>query len=345
MTKLFYLPIEPYETRYTADWVEQFENEFRKNNVECETILGTNVTSKINNGCVLDACGTHIYKFSQLDNLIDKINRGEVTSGDIIFVADLWFPGLESLFYIRNMTKIDFKIVGILHAGTYDKYDFTVRNGMRQWGRYLEASWLTEIDLIFVATNFHKELILSNSILGYSISSKIKVTGIPFYAQELREKYKPMKKERIVVFPHRCDVEKHPDIFDNFEKGLKSNPEYMDVKFIKTIEETKNREEYFKLLSSSSIMLSFADQETFGYSTLEAMALGNKVIVPNRLSYVETVPEHMRYNTLKEAMDMLKKSLNKRSILNIDIRYSCIDKWKKSAYNMIDEMRKEGYDV
>ena len=42
-------------------------------------------------------------------------------------------------------------------------------------------------------------------------------------------------------------------------------------------------------------MVSFELQETFGYSTVEAMALQCCVIVPDRLSYVETVPPQHRY--------------------------------------------------
>ena len=328
--KLFYIPIEPYKTRYTADWIEQFENEFDNRGVNYETILGNTFSNNVTSGGVLDACGTHSYKFSQLQKLVTLLNSNVIHDGDILFFADLWFPGLESLFYIRNMLGIKFKICGIFHAGTYDKHDFTYRNNMRNWGKYLEASWFTEIDKIFVATTFHKQLLLNGSIIIPRLADKIFVTGIPFYGKELREKYLT-KKEDIIVFPHRLDEEKHPELFDLFidkldQRGFK-------FKAIKTIEETSSREEYFQLLGKSKIMMSFAEQETFGYSTLESMALDNIVIVPNKLSYVETVPFSYRYDTLDEAFDFLVHSIQYYQKPDYN---NCYDKWANSINNMLE---------
>lgn len=334
---LYHIPIEPYETRYTAEWIETFESAFEQLCIPYTTILGTPVTSKIGQGSVLDACGTHIYKLSQLTTIIEMINNGEIHDNDVLFFNDLWFPGIESLFYIRNITGIKFKVAGILHAGTYDPADFTTRAGMRKWGKYLEQCWLQEFDMIFLATTFHKTLILNNTNITdssfFEIADRMKVTGIPFYAED----FTPAPKENIVVFPHRPDVEKHPELFDAFSKI----PQAADYKFIKTIEATKSRAEYFDLMARSKIMLSFADQETFGYSTLEAMALGNVVIVPNKLSYRETVPEEFRYNTLAEAEKLFLAALAGELKPN----YPGIYKWSNAITNMYKEMVREGWNV
>lgn len=328
---LYYVPIEPYKTRYTADWIEQFETEFRNYGVPFVTILGTSVSDTVTSGGVLDTCGTHIYKFSQITKLMSLIKDGAVNSGDIIFFADLWFPGLESLFYVRNMTNIDFKICGIFHAGTYDAADFTYRNGMRSWGKYLENSWFTELDTIFVATDFHKELILKNLYHIENISDihrKIHVTGLPFYGKQLHDKYISNKQD-ILVFPHRLDAEKHPELFDSLVKYLHENN--VNVKAVRTIAETSSRDEYFRLLGKSKVMVSFADQETFGYSTLESMALDNIVVVPDRLSYKETVPVSSRYSTIKQAFDMVRDALLNYSTPNYEVEV-----WASSIRKMLE---------
>ncbi len=326
--KVFHIPIEPYKTRYTADWIQQFEGEFEAHNLEYETILGETFSDTVTEGGVLDACGTHAYKFSQLQKLITKINANEVKNGDIIFFADLWFPGLESLFYIRNMLGIDFKIYGIFHAGTYDAHDFTYRNGMREWGKWLEACWFEQIDKIFVATKFHKELILKNSFLVPGLADRIRVTGIPFYGDALATLYGGVEKENIIVFPHRLDIEKHPEKFDLLVDRLRS--EGLEFRAVKTIVETSSRDEYFNLLARSKVMVSFAEQETFGYSTLESMALGNVVIVPNKLSYKETVPDGKRYDTEEECYQMVKYAL-----LNYHKPEYHYEKWANAVDNMI----------
>ena len=333
--RIIYIPIEPYDRRYTRDWISQFETEFKKANVPYLTILGNQIEGGLRPDTVLDSCGTNYYKMTQLLQLFQMIQQGEIKDSDIIFFADLWFPGIESLFYIRANESLHFKITGVFHAGTWDKYDFTYRNGMRNWGMFIEAGWFEDIDQIYVATHFHKNLIIEKCINPFNnLYNNIKVTGIPFYANNLREKYPHDKKENIVVFPHRIAPEKNPEMFDKLALRF---PEY---KFVKTIDVTKTSEEYFELLAKSKIMVSFAQQETFGYSTVEAMALGNLAIVPNMLSYRETVPPTNRYEWTNED-DILRQVGEhiQRFIDNEHEIYYELEQWEKSIPNMIEEMR------
>lgn len=330
---LYYIPLEEYKTRYTADWVKQFEAEFIRLNIPFNTIKGKSLSNTVSDGGVLNAAGTGYYKSMQLTKVLKLIAQGKITDKDIIFFADLWFPGIENLFYARNLLNLNFKICGILHAGTYDKFDFTVRTGMTPWGRFMEKSILTGADRIYVATNFHKELISSTfETEVLDIRSKIVVTGIPFYAEELRTKYKVNKKKNIVVFPHRIAPEKHPELFDELAK------KYPSYKFMKCFDYCKTRKQYFKLLAKSKIMVSFAEQETFGYSTVEAMALGCQVLVPNKLSYVETVPSQYRYNTKEEFDIMFEKLINDKYTIP---DYPELIKWSYSIENMIKDMEKK----
>lgn len=327
--KIFYVPIEPIDTRYTADWIEQFILEFTKAKAKYEVILPKESTeSSIKNGDVLDTFNTSFTKLSQLNILVNYINLGLITDEDVILFADAWFPGLETLFYIRNMMNMRFKIAGIFHAGSYDPYDFTSRHGMRHWAQHQELAWLNGLDIIFVATQWHKDLIVMNS--GVFNEDKIFVTGLPFYGRDLALQYKiPDKKENIVVFPHRMDPEKHPERFERLKRKF---PQWS---FIYTLKETKNRKEYFELLARAKVMISFADQETFGYSTLECMALGVRVIVPNKLSYREVVPKMFRYNKEKEISSLLENFMNTDSIPE----YSEITKWENSIPNMLQVIK------
>ena len=124
---LYIVPLEKYEERYTEQWSRWIPDSLRINDVKFETIQGDVLTNTIESGEVLDCFNTNFFKFSQLQKIIVKIRNGEIKEGDHIWFADLWFPGIESLFYIRNITGIKFKISGILHAGTWDFNDFTYR--------------------------------------------------------------------------------------------------------------------------------------------------------------------------------------------------------------------------
>src|SRR3990167_10634378 len=117
--KIWYLPLEPLNTRYTCEWYWQFEEVFKEEKIPYEYIIGEHVDSKLEEKFFLDPKATNIWKFTQLINLIKRID--EVKDNDVIFLPDIWFSGIESLAYIKHFLDKKFKINGILHAGTYDK--------------------------------------------------------------------------------------------------------------------------------------------------------------------------------------------------------------------------------
>lgn len=271
---IWHMPLERYEERYTEQWWRWFNRAFINEKVSYRNIEGEQITTSIEEGSVLDVYGTNYYKMTQLANLIVHIQKGEVKDEDTIFFADLWFPGLEALQYIRNVTGKKFRITGVLHAGTWDKADFTYRTGMRDWGKFIEAGWLSFIDEVYVGSEFHKEII--EHYAGAMVElPPIKVTGLPFEAEEVD---RTTTKENIVVFPHRLDPEKRPDLFEKLDP-------VEGWQFLKTKDVTNSKEEYYQLLGKAKIAVSFAEQETFGYAMLEALANGCYPIVIDGLSY------------------------------------------------------------
>ncbi len=299
------LPLESLEQRYTEAWSRWFPQQLTKDRTPFKTINGIPLTSKIEVGSVLDAYGTSYFKCLQLAELIKQIRGGEVTNKDVLLFADLWFPGIEALQYISCLGGARPRITGILHAGTWDPADFTVRSGMRPWAHELESAWFQIYDLIFVATMWHKELILKNHHVD---PNKIVVTGLPFYPDEITVPRKNIKKDStLVVFPHRLDPEKHPEQFDALANG------FPDLRFVKTAEHFLCKASYYDELASASIAISFADQETFGYAMLEATALGCYPLVPDRLSYQEMYPSKFRYRTYQELCVKLKDIVNTRT--------------------------------
>ena len=300
---LVWLPLEPLEQRYTEQWSRWWPAQFRQDGIEFTTIEGKKLTDTIKIGSVLDAYGTNFWKMTQLANLIEALQSGRVTSEDVLLFADLWFPGIEALQYIACLGGQRPKITGVLHAGTYDPNDFTYREGMRPWGHLLEEAWLSMFDLIFVATQYHKQLILKNHNID---SNKLMVTGLPFYPDEFTKSRKNiMKDTNLVIFPHRLDKEKNPQDFDALLRALPG------MTFSKTTDHCLNKSAYYDMMAGASVAISFADQETFGYAMLEATALGCYPLVPDRLSYLEIFPRQFRFQTYQELIEKLK---SKRTI-------------------------------
>ena len=292
--KLIWLPLESLKERYTTDWARWFPQEFKRLGIDFITVEGQQLTSKIETGRFLDVFGTIYYKSTQMAKVAELLRAKVIKSGDIIFDADLWHPGLEAIPYMAQLADLDIKVVGILHAGTYDPYDFTAQAGLGIWGEKIENGWLGFIDRIFVGSNFHRKLLKDNR----EVKCPVTVTGLPFYGKELRQEYPSENKEPIVVFPHRLDPEKNPELFSKLEKAVGEG------QFVRTVDIWNNdKRTYYKLLAKSTVAVSFADQETFGYAIAEATALGCTPVLPRKLSYPEIYPDKYLFDTFDEAVD------------------------------------------
>lgn len=331
------IPIEDLEERYSAQWNQWFPQEFEQHGIPFQTIKGTPLTDKIETGAFLDVVGTNYWKASQLQQICALIYSGWIKNGDILFFHDLWFPGLEMIQYIKQGLGIDLKICGILHAGTYDPWDFLSQRGMAPWAGKLEESWLTFVDKVFVGTEYHKRLILFNR-QNPTHPSKIAITGLPIYPEEFA---KPAHKENIVVFPHRLDPEKQPQFFDE----LKRHSPRSDWQFIKTKEVCNTKQEYYDLLNRAKIAVSFAEQETWGIAQLEALFCGCIPVVPDRLSYSEMYPEILKgkneLSIVHKVRDLIqdKKFFDEAAKEAKKAAYILENKYRHSILNMLTEMR------
>lgn len=290
------IPIEPIPMRYSIDWDFLFKKYLGKS--DTLTVYAKSLRETIKNGNFLDSIGTNYYKSGQLLSLIKDIENGTIRSGDILFFHDIWFPGIEQLAYIRDTCNIDFKIAGCLHAGSYDPNDFLYKKNLGYWANHFENCLFALVDKIFVATHYHKDLILKARTIP---KNKISVTGFPLYTQ----RYEESTKKNIIVFPHRTHEEKHPEIFDRIQQELK----HTGWDFVKTFDFNDKRK-YLKTISESKIAVSFSDQETWGIAMQECVLSGCIPIVPNKLSYKEMYEDTFRYESILDVKNMILNFIN-----------------------------------
>ena len=307
MNKLHWLPLEILDKRYTAQTRKWYGDEFKKH-FDVNMIEGEQLTSKIESGSFLDAYGTNYYKFTQLAEVAKQFRDKKINDGDIFFIDDLWMPGLEGIKYMEKMGKeMNIKIYGVMHAGSWiPSDDVATKLGKQKWCKKYEKSLFDLLDGVFVGSQFHKDMI--TSYMGKNIENKIYNTGLPFYPSEIHKQtheHTWKNKSNIVIFPHRLHPEKHPDLFDNMKNKFKDK--YPNWDFIKTMDLDLNKNEYLELLNKSKIMVSYADQENFGFSTLEAATLGCALILPNRVVYPEFYPKSTLYNTISECENKVEK--------------------------------------
>ena len=323
--KIWYLPLEKIETRYTLEWYNQFKEVFEKEGYDYEYIDGEKVVSDLKSKFFLDPVATNIWKLSQMKKLIKRID--EVKDDDIIFFPDLWFPSIEMLPYIKHLTDRKFKIVGILHAGTYDVNDLTYKSGMEYFGKELEQSWFSFIDKIFVATQFHKDMILCRREIN---PKKIIVTGLPVDVDKLK-KYESKEKVNRIAFTGRKADEKGYDLVMKLKRKGYPIKVALDYKF--------SKEEYYKFLGNSKIVFAPSKQETFGYGVVEGMCMNCVPVVPDRLSFQEYVPDNFRYKKNSEIEEYLDFALKKKFFPFFRMMVEDYD-YKNVIKKMIEEAQK-----
>lgn len=297
--RIWFLPMDSYEGRYTAQWrrwwTAALNETCKARGVEAVIVDGTQVTTTIRTGSVLDGIGTCYWKCTQLAQVIDNFERGYIQDGDVFFVADAWFPGIEMLDYIRRITDRRFLQCGLLHAGSYLTGDYTHTYGIDRWAQHSEHGWLLSLDIIFVATDYHRRELLA---AHPDLDRRVLVEGFPLWPEDVWDEQSSLNKENIIVFPHGKDQTKGYAQYTAFRERMQSK--LPDWKWVVSQEITKTKAEYYNLLRRSKIALSFAEQETFGYSMLEAAAAGCHILAPNRLSYPEIFPRDALWSTEEE---------------------------------------------
>lgn len=303
LERLIFVPIEILEERYSKQWFEWFMSAFVKNGID-PIVVGDQKERTIKTGQFLDVYETNAYKLKQLLQII-HILETHPDDDFTIFFMDAWFAGIETLSYIKNCANRKIKLKGMVHAGTWDNYDFLSQSGCGKWAKPFELSLFKQFDEIFYASDFHLKLI--QSYFSEILPCKFSLVRWPVIDPV---KNLP-KKENIVVFPHRLAPEKNPHFFDALRSVFTADFGSLvpDVRFIKTKDICKTKDDYYDLLSRAKVAVSFANQETFGIAMIEAFHYGCFPVVPDRLSYKETFEFQYRFNTIEEAAVLVYKGL------------------------------------
>jgi hypothetical protein len=113
----------------------------------------------------------------------------------------------------------------------------------------------------------------------------------------------------------------------------KDVPKKFGAQFIKTLEVCESKAQYYELLAKAKVAVSTAEHETFGISMVEAAWLGCFPVVPDSMSYPETIPKRWRYKSYKEMLGLVIKALDAKG------HFRPTDGlWLTSANDVVDEI-------
>lgn len=333
---LYYLPLEPYIERYTYFMSKEdgwAETVFKKYGVDFVRIDGDKLGTSIKDGVVLDACGRNYYAISQIMRVIELINEGKITDDDIIYAEDYWHPGISSLFYIRHMRNMKFKVASFIHAQSVDNTDFAW--GMKDWMRPIEQGLGRQYDYIFTCSPILKQLCI---VGGIAREDNIFDVGLPYNSDCLLSQLKELgfteqKKEPSVIFASRFDDEKDPMFFLDLVEAcpdiqfklvnprefrpITSNKQVLDrlnsilskpntnLKLINTFDKVS----YYEALSSSTVIFNCADQDWVSWTLLEGITFGCNPLYPIWKDFVYELKGKPQYLYEKRNLAECKEKL------------------------------------
>lgn len=141
--------------------------------------------------------------------------------------------------------------------------------------------------------------------------------------------YEPVRGDVCrVVWPHRWEHDKNPEeffaaiaalaqegldfevavagqVFDDRPEVFEHAASVLGDRLVH-FGEPRSREEYLRLLASSDVAVSTADNEFFGLAMMEAAYLGCYPVVPDRLVYPELYPAQMRFDSVEQLTARLR---------------------------------------
>jgi hypothetical protein len=311
--------LEAYNARYTLQLTDWNRRVFERRGYDVVYVSGETLdnSQKIVTGQVLDAHGRSYFGMSQMMNLVKMMQKGEVTSEDVIYFEDMFQPGIESLPYIidqcseDNMPRIFVRCL----AQSIDPDDFVHVWGMDKWMGLYEKM-VNEFADGILATN--EEMVAHMKIAGWD-APIYNISGLAFGKSEVIERVggqiKPFNDRRLrVVFSARWDQEKQPDFYMDLIEAWRERYPSKDVEFVicsggelksnndsymarthKMVEDGKlviydnlDKNKYYEIVNDSRVVFNCALQDWVSNTVSEADALGCNVLYPAYRSFPET---------------------------------------------------------
>lgn len=357
MTKrIIYLPLEPYEERYTLQLKNWNESRFRERGIDYLTVEGRTLREDkdIKTGQVLDAHGRCYYSMTQMAELVKLMEAGQIDANDVIFSEDLFQPGYESLPYIMEQLPAHKKPKVFTRnlAQSIDPDDFVFP--WRNWMRDFEQLVSKTCDGILMANTEmgpHMQIALLDGAPLY-------VTGLPFDRDEVRSRVphrKPLaERKKRIVYSSRFDFEKQPGFFmDLIEKSdfvargyefailtgskLRStNPEYVEraLQMEKAgklkIYSGLKKNEYYAFLADSQLQFNCGRQDWQSNTLNEASALGTLSLCPGFRSFPEALNNNAKHLFVPWSVDdaIAKMDYLLTSLDDSDVNYAADDQHK-----------------
>jgi hypothetical protein len=293
MTTIYIIPIEPIDSRYTAQWYHNIPLIISDQvaalglDTKVVTIDGEQVANTAQAGAFLDFASTNVYKASQVQRISMMFNQGVIQPHDKFLVTDAWNFAITAIKYMSDLLDIPVQIYSIWHAGAYDPSDILGYRMQKPWPHHQERAWFHCSDFNYFATDFHKNMFLKNLSIEPEYHQRAVRSGQPHTPIiDQCAQYFDQPKKNQMIWPHRYNADKQPEIAEDLA---------LVIPTVITQKLNLAKAEFYQTLGTSAVMFSCSLHENLGISMMEGVLAGVIPVMPDRCSYSEMYLDEFLY--------------------------------------------------
>jgi len=282
--RIIFVPQYPTPNRYQEWWIWKLPEEFREAGYQVIT-LGESYAN------MMEHRRGNLNMFSPINMSIEfeteqirEYLELTITPDDILFLADISFPGIFSSVLFHHQPP---KLFAFCHATSINTLDYFA--DFSEFKFSVETAHAGLFNKIFVGSNYHdKKLQWPNAV----VTSLPGPTHLECFKNETK-KYGIVSASRPTK--QKVDAELEAKVEDKFGPI--------------TRKETRDFEAYYKFLGQSQVLLITSHEDTFGYQIVDAINNNCIPIARNGLSYPELLPKKYLYNNEEELFNILHSAL------------------------------------
>jgi len=323
MSRLFFVPQLPVSMRYSSWWFTEIKKSMKKYFDEV-IVLGDSVVGQMerlsDEGLFAPIKLAINFECSQ----IADFQNYEIQDDDVLFLADLSFPGIFTNVLFHKRVK---NAYAFCHATSLNAYDYFQPVRRTKWP--VERDHGRLFKKVFVGSNYHWHKLVNR---GWK-ENNIELLRLPLPPHKM---FPGLKKKHEVVSVSRPSIQK---VNKKLERAVEKELGIKIIHAHEVLEGNKSWNRYFRFLGESSVSLTTSHEETFGYQVTDAVMNNCIPIAPNRCSYPELLEDEYLYRSHDECIDKVIQALNSHGIPQIKTRVmeECLNFYNNLAYELMGE--------
>lgn len=306
--RLLFVPQYPSRLRYQQWWYSEFPKNLEKHFDEIVVIEGNGEDSSAVASAKPEDFSPINLGIQWETRQINQYMNMKVYNDDIMFIADLSFPGFfPNVLYHKRPSKV-FMFCHGTSLNHLDYFEPTRPSKLES-----ERAFAMLSDAVFVGSNYHQNKLGWDNII---------VTPLPYPPMV---GFKNAKKTIDIISVSRPTKQK---VDLELEYKLE---ESTGIKIERPTEPFKTWKDYYKFVASAKCMLITAQEETFGYQVVDAVMNNCIPLAPSKFSYRETLGGQYLYNDFDDLKKLVSAAIG-GNIKKVELK---CDKQMRNFYDNI----------